>query len=225
MTVRDALLLSTIAFLVLAGLTLAAGVIAVFLGRANERAKNRELAAFRTAGETRVHAVRADAAAVLERLLAREAEALKTIERTAMLVHEAALHVRTPGAEAAAVEADPAVRRIAQQGADGALSAEQRGKMVSILIRRPGDVAVIHGVGSDAERRAAEIRAIFKASGWTVQSSGAVEPNVPSASLSLVLETSERDVAVRNAFGAAGVAITERPRAPTDQPITIYVGC
>jgi hypothetical protein len=225
MTVRDALLLSTIAFLVLAALTLAAGVIVVFLSRANDRAKDRQLADYQSAGETRVHSVRANAAAALERLLAREAENLKTMERMAVLVREAAaLNAQTLANRVPAVDAGPAVPRIAQQSADGALSADQRGKMVSVLIRRPGDVTVINSVGIEAERHAAEIRAIFRASGWRVASGGFIEPRVPGASLSLVLGTSEQDVAVREAFAAAGVAVTDRPRSPTDRPTTVYVG-
>ncbi len=220
MTVRDALFLSTVAFLVLAALTIAAGVIAVFLGRANERARARELAAHRTAGETRIH----DAAAALEQLLAREAENLKTRERTAMLVREAAALYAQTLARAPALEAGSAVPRIAQQSADGPLSDAQRGRMVSVLIRRPGEVMVINGIGSEAERRAAEIRAIFRASRWKVESGVVVDPKIPLGSLSLVLGTSEQDVAVRMAFAAAGVTVSDRRRAPMDRPTTLYVG-
>ena len=96
--------------------------------------------------------------------------------------------------------------------------------MVSVLIRRPGDVAVLNSAGFEAERRAAEIKAIFRACGWKVASDGGVQAKVGGGSVSLVLGTSEQDAAVRSAFAAAGVAVTERPPGPTDRPTTIYVG-
>jgi hypothetical protein len=225
MNVRDALFLSTVAFLVLAALTLVAGVIVVFLGRANDRARERELAAYRTAGETRIHSALADAVAALERLVARQGEHLKAVERTATLPREpAAQHAPALADSAMAVEAGPVVPRIAQRTADGALSDDQRGKMVSVLMRRPGDVMVVNGIGTEAGRRAAEMRAIFRASGWKVESSVVIDPKIPLlASLSVVLGASEQDVAVREAFAVAGVAVAERRRSPMDRPTTIYV--
>ena len=225
MTVRDALFLSTVAFLVLAALTLVAGVIVVLLSRANDRARERELAASRTAGETRVHTALADAVAALERLLAREAEHLRAGERTATLLREApAPHAQTLADRALAVEAGPVVARIAQRSADRTLSDDQRGKMVSVLMRRSGDVMVVNGIGTEAGRRAAEMRAIFRASGWKVESGVVIDPKIPLlASLSVVLGTSEQDVVVREAFAVAGVAVADRPRSPMDRPTTIYV--
>ena len=225
MTVRDALLLSTVAFLVLAALTIVAGIIVVFLSRANERARERELATYRTAGEARVHAALAEAVAALERLLAREAEQLRAGERTATLLREApAPQPQALADRAVAVEAAPVVPRITQRSADRMLSDDQRGKMVSVLMRRPGDVMVVNGIGTDAGRRAAEMRAIFRASGWKVESGVVIDPKIPLlASLSVVLGASEQDIAVREAFALAGVAVADRPRSPMDRPTTIYV--
>jgi hypothetical protein len=233
MTVRDALMLSNAAFLLFGALTIIAGVFLLFLNRAVERTKDRELAAYQTAAEVRIHSARADAAEALERAVARETENLKTRALTALLVRDAvALHAQTlaarsQGPQAVGASPAPTLHAGAPGGdglADGTLSGDQRGKMISILIRRPGDVTVMNGAGSDAERRAAELRAVFRASGWQVESGVAIDPKVPLAPLSLVLGTSEQDKAVRRAFAAAGVGVTERPRSPIDRPTTIYVG-
>jgi hypothetical protein len=226
MTVRDALLLSNIAFLALVALAFVASVVVFLLNRASERAKDRELAAYQTAAEMRIHSAQADAAAALERAVAGASENLRTKERTAMLVREAvALHAQTLASRTPpALEAPPAAEPIGAKIADRTLSTDQRGKMLAILIRRPGDVTVMSGIGSEAERYAAEIRGIFSAAGWTVESGVVVEPKIPLAPLSLVLGTSGQDLAVRKAFHAAGVAVADRPRSPMDRPSTIYVG-
>jgi hypothetical protein len=231
MTVRDALLLSNIAFLALVALAFVASVVVFVLNRASEKAKDRELAAYQTAAEMRIHSAQADAAAALERAVAGASENLRTKERTAMLVREAvALHAQTLAARTpAALEAPSASEPIGAapidaKVADRTLSTDQRGKMLAILIRRPGEVTVMSGVGAEAERYATEIRAIFSAAGWTVESGVVVEPKMPLAPLSLVLGTSGQDLAVRKAFQAAGVAAANRPRSPMDRPSTIYVG-
>ena len=243
MTVRDALIISNVAFLTLAALTFIAGMFVFFLNRAVERAKDRELSNYQTAAEVRIQSARADAAAALERALAREEENLRTRERTALLVRDAAaLHVqaltaRTPAAPAlpppavqslpaGAAPAAPALPAAAggERTAEGALSGDQRGKMIAMLIRHRGDVTVINGMGADSERHAAELRAVFRAAGWQVESGVVIQPKVPLARLSLVLGTTEQDKLVRRAFAAAGVGVADRPRSPMDRPTTIYVG-
>jgi hypothetical protein len=225
MTVRDALLLSNVAFLTLVALAFVASTIVFLLNRASERAKDRELSAYHAASELRIHSARADAAAALERAVAGEAENLKTRERTAMLVREAAaLHARTLAVRARAVEGPPTVPRIAEKFTERPLSNEQRATMVSVLIRHPGQVTVINGVGADTERCAADLRVIFSVSGWTVGSGVVVDPRIPLAPLSLVLGTSAQDMAIREAFKAAGVTVVDRPRSSMDRPTTIYVG-
>jgi hypothetical protein len=96
--------------------------------------------------------------------------------------------------------------------------------MVSALIANPGQVTIMNSVGSDTERYAADLRVIFNVSGWTVESGVVIEPKIPLAPLSLVLGDSPQDMAIRQAFEAAGVAVADRPRSPMDRPTTIYVG-
>jgi hypothetical protein len=225
MTIRDALLLSNIAFLALVALAFVASTIVFLLNRASERAKDRELSAYHAASQLQIHSARADAAAALERAVAGEAENLKTRERTALLVREAAaIHAQTLAARARAVEGPQAVPRIAEKFTERALSNEQRARMVSVLIAHPSQVTVINGVGSDTERYAADLRVIFSASGWTVESGATIDPKTPLAPLSLVLGTSAQDMAIREAFKAAGVTVVDRPRSSMDRPTTIYVG-
>lgn len=226
MSVRDALLFSNVAFLALVALAFVASVIVFFLNRANERAKDRELAAYQTAAELRIHSARADAAAAIERAIAGEAENLRAKERTALLVRDAvALHAQTlAAAKSPPVAALPAAENVDDNIADRTLSNDQRGKMIAVLIRRQGDVTVMNGIGSDTEAYAAEIRAVFSAAGWKVESGVVVEPRIPLAPLSLVAGASGQDVAVRRAFQAAGVAVRDRLRSPMDRPTTIYVG-
>jgi hypothetical protein len=229
MTVRDALLISTVAFIGLAGLTIVAGMIVVLLSRASERASARQAAAFRDEAEIRIHAARAEAAAAIDRALAREEENLRSRERTAMLVRDAvALHAqvlatRAPPAPMAAPSLPPPAP-LAVAAADGSLSPIQRGRLISVLMRSPGDVTVINGVGLVAERHAADVRAVFTAAGWRVESGVVVDPKIPLAPVSLVLGRSAQDQTVRQAFQAAGVAAADRPRSPMDRPTTVYVG-
>jgi hypothetical protein len=231
MTARDALMLSTIAFLALAALTVVAGVFVVFLSRISERDKDRDLAAYQTAAELRIHSARADAADALDRALAREGENTQSRERTAMLAREAAAllaQVTAARAQPPALPPPATTARAAEppveRTADGRLSAAQRGRMIAVLIRRPGDITVMNATGADAERQAADIRAVFSASGWKVESGVVVDPKIPLAPLSLVLGASEQDKAVRTAFQAAGLTAPDRPRSPMDRPSTIYVG-
>ncbi|HLZ83527.1 MAG TPA: hypothetical protein VKQ54_08155, partial [Caulobacteraceae bacterium] len=237
MTVRDALLLSNLAFLALAALTLVAGLFVFLLNRAVERAKDREVATYQSTADVRIQSARADAAAALERAIALESENLRTRERTAMLVHDAAaMHLQalsgrglapqTPAAPplVAMAPSAPSLAAAAAGGPGGALSNDQRGRMISVLIRSPGDVTVINGIGSDPERRAADLRAVFRAAGWQVETGVVIQPKVPLAPVSLVLGSSEQDKAVRRAFAAAGVGVADRPRSPMDRPTTVYVG-
>jgi hypothetical protein len=225
MTVRDALIFSNIAFLALVALAFVASVVVFLLNRASERAKDRELAAYQTAAEMSIHSARADAAEALERAVAAAAENLRTKERTAMLVREAVtLHAQTLAARTPALEAPPVAQPIGDNTGDRTLSADQRGRMIAVLIRHQGDVTVMSGIGSEAERYAAEVRTVFSAAGWKVESGVVVAPKMPLAPLSLVLGTSGQDQAVRKAFQEAGVNVSSRPRSPMDRPTTIYVG-
>lgn len=225
MSSRDALLLSNIVFLALAALVFIAGMVAFLLNRANERAKDRELAAYHASAQVRINSAQADAAAALERAVAREAENLKSKERTATILRDVvALHAQTLAARTPALAAPPPAARLTGEIDDRTLSSDQRAKMASVLIRRHGDVTVMNGIGAEAERYAAEIRAVFTAAGWNVETGVAIEPEPPLAPLSLVLGTTAQDMAVRKAFEAAGVAVAYRPRSPMDRPTTIYVG-
>ncbi len=227
MTVRDALILSNIAFLGLVALAFVASVVVFLLNRSSERAKDRELAAYQTTAEMRINSARADAAEALERAVMGETENLRARERTAMLVREAvvmharALATRTP---TPALEAPAPAEAAGDEVADRTLSADQRGKMIAVLIRLHGDITVMSGAGSEAERYAADIRSVFSAAGWKVETGVVVAPKVPLAPLSLVLGTSGQDLAVRIAFQAAGVHVGDRPRSAMDRPSTIYVG-
>ena len=225
MTARDALLLSNIVFLALTALVFIAGMVAFLLNRANERAKDRELAAYHVAAQVRINSAQADAAAALERAVAKEAENLKTKERTATILRDiVALHAQTAAARTPALAAPPPAARLPDKIDDRTLSNDQRAKMAAVLIRRHGDVTVMNGVGAETERFAAEIRAVFIAAGWNVETGVAIEPKTPLAPLSLVAGATAQDIAVRKAFAAAGVAVTDRRRSPMDRPTTIYVG-
>jgi len=225
MTVRDALLLSNIAFLGLVALAFVASVVVFLLNRASERAKDRELAAYQTTAEMRIHSARADAAEALERAVAGQAENLRARERTALIVREAvALHAQALAARTPALEAPQAAAPGGDETVDRTLSTDQRGRMIAVLIRRRGDVTVMNGMGSEAERYAADVRAVFSAAGWNVESGVVVAPKTPLAPLSLVLGTTGQDLTVRKAFEAAGVNVGDRPRSPMDRPSTIYVG-
>lgn len=226
MTARDALLISNVAFLAIVALAFVASVVVFLLNRASERAKDRELAAYQTTAELRIHSARADAASALERAIARDVESVQARERTAMLVRDAAaLHAQTMAARALPLQAPrPAIEHIGARIANRTLSSEQRANMIAVLIAHPGEVTVINGPGPEAERYAGDVRVIFNVSGWKVESGIVIEPRIPLTPLSLVLGTSEQDVAVRKAFDLAGVAVASRPRSPMDRPTTIYVG-
>jgi len=219
LTLGGALLLSQIAFLVLAALTLIAGVAVVLLDGALERDKDRALAAYQSDAEIRIHSASADAAEAIERAVEGRVDALTTTERTAMLMREAAaLRAQTPAADASA--ADPIVERTV----DRTLTSDQRARMISVLIRHPGQVTVFNGPGAEAERYAGALKVLFSVSGWTVESGVVSQPRIPLPPLSVVLGTSEQDLAVRQAFEAAGAAVIDRARGPIDRPTTIYVG-
>ena len=225
LAVGDALLLSHVAFLVLAALTLIAGAAVVLLNGTVEKDKDRALAAYQADAETRIHSASADAAEALERAVEGRIDALTTTERTAMLIHEAAaLHAQTPAPSASAAEAPPAADPIGERIVDWTLSSEQRAKMIAVLIQHPGRVTLFNGMGADPERYAGALRVLFSVSGWTVESGVVPQPRAPLAPLSVVLGTSEQDLAVRQAFEAAGVAVADRRRSPIDRPTTIYVG-
>ncbi|MDB5480525.1 MAG: hypothetical protein JWO83_1578 [Caulobacteraceae bacterium] len=226
MTARDALLISNVAFLTLVALAFVASVVVFFLNRASERAKDRELAAYQTAAELRIHSARADAAAALERAISRDADSVQARERTAMFVREAAaLHAQTMAARVLPLPPPrAAIGHSGERTVNRTLSSEQRARMISVLIAHPGQITVINDAGPEPERYAADLRVIFNVSGWKVESGIVIEPRIPLAPLSLVLGTSEQDMAVRKAFEGAGVAVPDRPRSPMDRPTTIYVG-
>jgi hypothetical protein len=224
-TVGDALFLSHVAFLVLAALTLIAGIAVVLLSGAVERDKDRALATYQSDAEIRIHSASADAAEALERAVEGRIDALTTTERTAMLVREAAaLNAQAPVANAPATEARPAADPIVEREVERTLSSDQRARMIGVLIQHPGQVTLLNGRGAEAERYAGALKVLFNVSGWTVESGIVTQPRIPLAPLSVVLGFSEQDLAVRQAFEAAGVAVTERPRSPVDRPTTIYVG-
>lgn len=228
MTAREALLISNIAFMALVALAFVAAVVVFFLNRSSERAKDRQLAAYQAAAEARIQTARAEAAVAIERAVAGESENVRARERTAMLVREAAaLHARALASRATPGAPPPPAALAAPQAAapwDGTLSSEQRGRMIAALIRRPGKVTLMSDSGPGAERLSAELRSVFTASGWRVESGIVVDPKIPLAPLSLVIGATEQDKAVRRAFAAAGVPAADRPRSPLDRPTTIYVG-
>ena len=225
LSVGDALFISHVAFLVLAALTLIAGVAVVLLNGAVERDKDRTLASYQSDAEIRIHTASADAAEAIERAVEGRIDALTTTQRTAMLVREAAaLNARAPVAGAPAAEARPAADPIIETVVERTLSSDQRARMVGVLIQHPGQVTVLSGRGAEAERYAGALKVLFNVSGWTVESGVVTQPRIPLAPLSVVLGISEQDLTVRHAFEAAGVAVTDRPRSPIDRPTTIYVG-
>ena len=222
LSARDALLISNIAFLTLAALTLVASMVVFSLYLAHEREKDRELAAHDAAAAVRIHSASADAAAALERAVARDSENLLTRERTAMLDREAAAsRAQAPPTTAQAAPISP---RTAQPFAERTMSSEQRAKFIAELIQYPGQVMVLTGAGAETERYADALKVLFSVSGWVVESGVAVGPRASAAPVSVVLGSSSQDIAIRRAFEAAGVAASDRPRAPTDRPCTIYIG-
>jgi hypothetical protein len=228
MTAREALLISNIAFMALVALAFVAAVVVFFLNRSSERAKDRQLAAYQAAAEAHTHAARAEAVAAMERAVASESENVRARERTAMLLREAAaLHAQALASRATPVASLPPPALAAPETAapwDGTLSNEQRGRMIAALIRRPGEVTLMSDSGPGAERLSAELRSVFTASGWRVQSGIVVDPKIPLAPLSLVLGATEQDKAVRRAFAAAGVPVADRPRGPLDRATSVYIG-
>jgi hypothetical protein len=225
MSVRDALLISNLAFLVLTALAFVAGAVSLFLSGLNERGKDRELAAYHASTELRIHSARADIVAALERVLASERRNLEAKERTAMIVRDAAaLHAQAMADRARAVEAPPAAPRLSHAATERTLSSIQRAKMISVLIEHPGQITVVSGGGPEAERYAEDLRVIFSVSRWRVEGGSVADFRLMRAPLSLALGTSEQDIVVRTAFEAAGVAVANRPRGPMDPPTTIYVG-
>jgi hypothetical protein len=224
-TLGGALLLSQVAFLVLAAMTLIAGVAVVLLDGALERDKDRALAAYQSDAEIRIHSASADAAEAIERAVEGRVDALTTAERTAMLLREAAaLRAQPPASGASAAEARPAADPIVARAADRTLTSDQRARMISVLIRHPGQVTVLSSTGAETARYAGALKVLFSVSGWTVESGVVNQPRIPLPPLSVVLGTSEQDLAVRQAFEAAGAAVIDRPRSPIDRPTTIYVG-
>ncbi len=221
----DAALLSNVAFLVLAALTLMAGVAVVLLSGVLERDKDRTLAAYQSDAEIRIHSARADAAEAIEQAAETQADALTAKERTAMLLRQAAaLSAQAAVAGTPEAEARPAADPIGERIVDRTLSSDQRARMISVLIRHPGQVTVLNSRGAETERYAGALKVLFSVSGWTVESGVVSEPRIPLPPLSVVLGISEQDLAVRQAFEAAGVPVTDRVRSPIDRPTTIYVG-
>ena len=224
-TLGDALLLSHVALLVLAALTLIAGVAVVLLDGAVERDKDRVLATYQSDAQIRIHAASANAAEAIERAVEGRIDALTTTERTAMIVREAAaLNAQAPVAGGPVAEARPAADPIVERVVERTLSSDQRARMIGVLIQHPGQVTVLSDRGAEAERYAGALKVLFSVSGWTVESGLVTEPRTPLAPLAVVLGSSEQDLAVRQAFEAAGVTVTDRPRSPIDRPTTIYVG-
>jgi hypothetical protein len=224
-TLGDALVLSHVALLVLAALTLIAGVAVVLLDAAVERDKDRALAVYQSDAEIRIHSASANAAEALERAVEARIDALTTTERSAMLVREAAaLNAQAPVAGPPAAEARPTADPVVEKVVDRTLSSDQRARIVEVLLQHPGRVTVLSVRGAEAEKYAGALKVLFSVSGWTVESGVVTQPRNPLAPLSVVLGFSEQDLAVRQAFEAAGVAVADRTRSPIDQPTTIYVG-
>jgi hypothetical protein len=225
MTVRDALVISNITFVVLVALAFVVGGLSLFLNSVNERAHDRELAAYQTRSELRIQRARADAAATLQRAIDSETENLRTRERTALLMHDtAAMQAQTASQRARAVEAPPATPRLGYKAADRTLSTAQRAKMISVLIERPGQITIVNGRTPEAEQYAAALTVIFRVSRWSVDSGVVADPRVRLPPLSLVEGSSEQDTAVRRSFAAAGVEVADQPPGPMDRPGTLYVG-
>lgn len=221
MTVRDALLISNIVFVVLVALAFVVGGLSLFLNSVNERAHDRELAAYQTRSELRIQRARADAAAALQQAIDSETEQLRSKEHTAMIMRDTvallAQRVR-PG------EPPPTTPRLGYEAGDRTLSTAQRAKMLSVLIERPGQITIVNGRTVEAEQYAAALRVIFRVSRWNVESGVVADPGSPLPPLSLVEGSPEQDMVVRRSFDAAGVEVADRPAGPMDRPGTLYVG-
>jgi hypothetical protein len=251
-SLQGALLTINVLFVVLAALTLAAGLASLMLSRALDRAKDREIASLRLqAAETTAQAahqmaqVEAQLLTFLSGPAAARLPAPAQGDSTSALAAGAAA-VRAalqPGAPPSIqpTAAAPPAAATAVTGAVFAphpmespppvgasrphrLSAQQVERMVAILKLAPSMVMITTDGRPDSESFADDLQTVFARAGWHVDRAVYASLNKPLAPLAANLKGTPVDVAVRGAFAAAGLALPARDPNAASADREVFVG-
>ncbi len=238
MTLEGALLIANVLFVALGALTLVAGLAVLLLGRALDRAKDREIAHLRIEAAA-AKATAAGQLAVIESRLVdwlggrAPAESDTAAARlSAPPVPLAAPPNLSPRANAPAAfhgeeVLSPASEPPSQPEAVIAprhLSAAQKQRMEAILRLAPAVVMITTDGHAEPEAFADDLQSVFTAAGWHVDRALYASLDRPLAPLSANLKATPIDVAVRGAFAASGLPLSARDPADAKADREIFVG-
>ncbi|MDE2355928.1 MAG: hypothetical protein KGL69_04150 [Alphaproteobacteria bacterium] len=247
-SLQGALLTINVLFVVLAALTLAAGLASLMLSRALDRAKDREIASLRLqAAETTAQAAHqmAQVEAQLLTFLSGPAAArlpapAQGDSTSALAAGAAAIRAAlqpgappsiqpaaaAPPATATAVFAPHPMESPPPVGASRPhrLSAQQVERMVAILKLAPSMIMITTDGRPDSESFADDLQTVFARAGWHVDRAVYASLNKPLAPLAANLKGTPVDVAVRGAFAAAGLALPARDPNAASADREVFVG-
>ncbi len=241
MSLQGALLATNVLFVALAALTVAVGMTSLMLGRAVDRAKDREIATLR------LQAAEATAGAA-HQMAQVEAQLLGFLGGAAGARVIAPPHAEpvagalpppaaprgsgaTSGAKAVPSAAGapsihslgtPALASVPHR--PNRLTPLQRQRMGAILTLAPSMIMITTDGRPDSEAFADDLQALFAQAGWQVDRAVYASLNKPLTPLSANLKSTPVDVAVRGAFAAAGIALPPRDPNAASADREIFVG-
>jgi len=239
-SLEGALLLANVLFVALGALTLVAGLAALLLSRALDRAKDREIAHLRIEAA----AAKATAAGQLSVMESRLVDWLGARAPTdaAPTAPAAAANIPLavpPGAASAPHAPPPPATPLGERFLSPApnpapgseaifaprhLTAAQKQRMEAILRLAPAVIMITTDGHAEPEAFADEIQAVFTLAGWHVDRALYASLDRPLAPLSANLKSTPIDVAVRGAFAASGLPLTARDPIDARADREIFIG-